>query len=911
MINFKLNGKSIVAKKGETIFKVAQRHGVEIPHLCYQDGLAEAGNCRACMVEIKGERTLAASCCRQPTSDMEVSTDNKRTLQAQKMVLELLQSDMPEKDYTLDNELQQWSDKFDVKTSRFKRQRAVVKNDSSHPAITVNLDACIHCTRCLRACRDIQVNDVIGLAKRGTNTEIVFDMQDPLGKSTCVACGECVQACPTGALMPAGEMGMIEADKTVDSVCPYCGVGCLLTYKVKDNKILSVKGRNGPANQQRLCVKGRFGFDYINHPERLTKPLIRRTDIEKTAELDFDPANPLQIFREASWDEALDYAAAGFKDIIKKQGKYALAGLGSAKGSCEEAYLFQKLIRTGFGTDGCGTNNVDHCTRLCHASSVTALLEGLGSGAVSNPMADVKNSDVIIIIGADPTINHPVGASWMKNAIKNGTKLIFMNPRGSELTRHATHFVQFKPASDVALLNAMMNVIVSENLVDQDFIDTNTEGYEELRLHLLDYTPEKMAEICGVSSEEIRQIARLYASAKNAMILWGMGISQHVHGTDNARCLISLCMITGQIGRPGTGLHPLRGQNNVQGASDVGLIPMVFPDYQAVDNNEVQQRFRKLWNVEELDRKAGLTTVEMVNHAFEGKIRGMYIEGENPAMSDPDVLHARVALARLDHLVVQDLFMTETAFYAGVILPAAANAEKTGTYINSDRAVQLGRQAVTPPGEAKQDWWIIQQIAKRLGLDWDYTTPEEIFNEMRQCMDSIAGITWQRLQTESVSYPCLNEGDTGEAIIFKHGFPTKSGKAKLVPASIIPPDEQPDNDYPYILITGRQLEHWHTGSMTRRTKILDSLEPEPWVAVNYRDALQLGLEEGSSMRLETRRGSIETLVRLSDNSPTGTVYMPFCYFEAAANILTNAALDPEAKIAELKYCAVRVSKVKI
>ncbi len=909
-IKFSLNGEAISANEDETIFKAAQRHGIEIPHLCYKDGLGsnkESGNCRACMVEIEGERVLAPSCCRKPSPDMKVHSNNQRAENAQKMVLELLQSDMPETVYTPDNELQQWSNKLDIKTSRFDARTNTVAKDESHPAMAVNLDACIHCTRCLRACCDVQVNDIIGLAKRGSQTKIVFDIDDGMGESGCVGCGECVQACPTGALMPANGVGLIEPDKTVDSVCPYCGVGCLLTYHVKDNKILHVKGRNGPANKGRLCVKGRFGFDYIHHPERLTKPLIHRDDVPKSAELDFDPANPLAIFREASWDEALDFAADGLKKIIKEQGKYALAGLGSAKGCSEEAYIFQKLIRTGFGDDGCGTNNVDHCTRLCHASSVTALLEGIGSGAVSNPMADVKHSDVIIIIGANPTINHPVGATWMKNAIKNGTKLIMMNPQGSELNRHATHFVQFKPASDVALLNAMMNVIVTEGLVDQDYIDSYVEEYDKLSAHLKAYTPEAMSDICGVSAEQIREIARLYATADNAMILWGMGVSQHVHGTDNARCLISLCMITGQIGRAGTGLHPLRGQNNVQGASDVGLIPMVFPDYLPVTEPANQKRFTDLWGVEKLDNKPGLTTVEMMNQAYDGIIKGMYIEGENPAMSDPDVLHARTAMAKLEHLIVQDLFLTETAFYADVVFPAAAVAEKTGTYINSDRTVQMGRQAITPPGDAQQDWWIIQEIARRLGLDWNYSGPEDIFNEMRLAMDSIAGITWSRLEKESVTYPCEKEGDAGEPIIFTDGYPTESGRAKLIPADIVPPDEQPDENYPFILITGRQLEHWHTGSMTRRATTLDALEPEPWVAINARDALQLGLQENDELLLESRRGELKAKIRISDNSPTGTVFMPFCYYEAAANVLTNAALDPQAKIAEVKYCAVKLS----
>ena len=760
-IEFELNGKTVSANQDETILKAAQRHGVDIPHLCYKAGLEEVGNCRACMVEIDGERVLAPSCCRNPSPGMKVSSDNERAQNAQKMVLELLNSDMPEETYSLENELQFWSKEMDVQPARFE-SRTKVSDDLSHPAIAVNLDACIHCTRCVRACRDIQVNDVIGLSKRGDETKITFDIGDDMGKSTCVGCGECVQACPTGALMPANGVGMIEPDKRVDSVCPYCGVGCLLTYNVKDNKILHVKGRNGPANEGRLCVKGRYGFDYVHSPERLTKPLIRRTDVPKTAELDFDPSKPLEIFREATWDEALDFAADGLKKIMAENEHKALAGLGSAKGSCEEAYIFQKLVRTGFNS-----NNVDHCTRLCHASSVVALLEGIGSGAVSNPMGDVQYADVIIITGANPTVNHPVGATWMKNAIKKGTKLILMDPRGSEMKRHATHHVQFKPSSDVALLNAMMNVIVTEDLADKDYIAKYTENYEKLSKHLEDYTPEEMSPICGVSAEQIRDIARLYANADNSMILWGMGISQHVHGTDNARCLISLCMITGQIGRLGTGLHPLRGQNNVQGSSDVGLIPMVFPDYQPVTIPENQERFKKLWNVDYLDDKPGLTTVEMMNEAYDGRIKGMYVEGENPAMSDPDVKHARAAMAKLEHFIVQDLFLTETAFYADVVFPAAAVPEKLGTFINSDRTVQLARPAVTPPGDSKQDWWIIQEIAKRLGLDWNYEGPKDIFNEMRQAMDSIAGITWERLQDESVTYPCENEGDPGEPVIFQ------------------------------------------------------------------------------------------------------------------------------------------------
>src|ERR1700674_4511640 len=535
----------------------------------------------------------------------------------------------------------------------------------------VNLDSCIQCGLCVRACREVQVNDVIGMAYRNHDSKIVFDFDDPMGESTCVACGECVQACPTGALMPAvmldeNQTRVTYADRKVDSLCPFCGVGCQVTYQVKDNKVIYAEGRDGPANHNRLCVKGRFGFDYIHHPHRLTKPLVRLPNAKKDANDQVDPANPFTHFREASWEEALDIAAKGLVKIRDEKGVKALAGFGSAKGSNEEAYLFQKLVRTGFGS-----NNVDHCTRLCHASSVAALLEGIGSGAVSNPVMDVMLADVILLIGANPVVNHPVAATWMKNAVKRGTKRILTDPRRSELARHATHCLQFKPDTDVALLNAIMHTIVEEGWVQESFVADRTNGFEALKANVAGYSPEAMAPLCGVPATIIREVARLYATSRCSMILWGMGISQHIHGTDNARCLIAMAMMTGQIGRPGTRLHPLRGQNNVQGASDVGLIPMMFPDYMRVDDQQVRARFEAVWGAK-LDPVPGLTVVEIMNAVHAGEIRGMYIMGENPAMSDPDLNHAREALAHLQHLVVQDLFLTETAAYADVVLPASA-----------------------------------------------------------------------------------------------------------------------------------------------------------------------------------------------------------------------------------------------
>jgi len=911
-VKFLLDGKEVVAHSGETIWQVAMREGIEIPHLCYspEPGYRADGNCRACMVDIEGERVLAASCIREPTEGMKVKANSDRARTARRMVFELLISDQPERKTSHDpqSKFWAWADRMGVATSRFGK-RHVPSCDRSHPAMAVNLDACIQCNLCVRACREVQVNDVIGMAGRGNGERIVFDFDDPMGASTCVACGECVQACPTGALMPTSLVDKNNVrtefpDREVNSVCPYCGVGCQLTYHIKNNKLLYVTGRDGPANQNRLCVKGRFGFDYVSNPQRLTKPMIRKDGVPKVPHEAIDPSNPWTHFREVTWEEALDRAAAGLKKIRDRHGSGALAGFGSAKCSNEEAYLFQKLVRAGFGT-----NNVDHCTRLCHASSVAALLEGVGSGAVSATFNEVKNSDVIVVIGANPAENHPVAATYFKQAAKRGAKLIVMDPRGQALNRHAWRMLQFKNGTDVAMLNAMLNVIVSEKLYDQQYIQTYVEGFNELAEHVKDFTPEEMSPICGIPADTLREVARTYARAHSAIIFWGMGVSQHTHGTDNARCLIALSLITGQIGRPGTGLHPLRGQNNVQGASDAGLIPMFFPDYNSVENADIRAKVEEAWGAK-LDPRKGLTVVEIMKAIKDGTIKGMYILGENPAMSDPDLNHVRQALSELEHLVVQDLFLTETAVYADVILPASAWPEKDGTVTNTNRQVQMGRAALPLPGDAKVDWWITQEIARRIGLNWNYKHPSEIYTEMASLMPSLDNISWERIERESaVTYPADAPDKPGRDVVFDKGFPRPGGFGKLVAAKLQPPDETPDQEYPFILTTGRQLEHWHTGAMTRRSAVLDALEPAAVASLSRGTFLKLGIKPGDVVRVTTRRGEVELNSRQDDAIPDGVVFIPFAFVEAAANILTNPALDPFGKIPEFKFCAARVEPV--
>jgi formate dehydrogenase major subunit len=792
-------------------------------------------------------------------------------------------------------------------------------HDLTSPVIAVDHSACILCDRCIRGCDWLQVNEVIGRTGKGFEARISFDTDTPMGESTCVACGECMARCPTGALTDKALVAPIQIEKLepVRSVCPYCGVGCGITMHVQENRVVRVTGRkDGPANLGRLCVKGRYGFDYSSHPQRLTVPLIRREEYYPKGPLSEDVAEQgdyrrkrrgdppvdytqlLKAFREATWDEALDLCARRFSAIKQRRGSGALAGFGSAKCTNEDNYLFQKLIRAVFGT-----NNVDHCTRLCHASSVAALMECIGSGSVSNPVADVAQAEVCLIIGSNTTENHPVASTFIKNAARSGTTLIVMDPRRPEMARHAHHYIRFKPGTDVALLNSMMHVILRDGLHDEAFIRARTEGFEDLPDVVSHYSPEVAEKITGVPAATIEEIARLFGRTRRGMIFWGMGISQHTTGTDNARCLISLALLTGNIGRPGTGLHPLRGQNNVQGASDVGLIPMVYTGYQSVEEPAVREKFERAWGVP-LDPKKGLTVVEIMKAALDGEIRGMLMMGENPFLSDPNINKVRKCLASLEFLAVQDIFLTETAEFADVILPASTHAEKTGTYTNTDRWVQLAEKAADPPGQAREDWEVLIDLSNRMGYPMAYSGPEEVWNEIAALTPPFAGIDHARLREEPVVWPCTDPSAPGEAVLFTKTFPR--GKGLFHPAEFAPAQELPDDEYPYVLNTGRVLQHWHTGTMTRRAKALDEISPEPFVEIHPRDAEALGIEDGAPVRVRSRRGSVVAPARITPKVSRGSVFMPFHFREAAANLLTIDALDPTAKIPEYKYCAVRI-----
>jgi formate dehydrogenase major subunit len=950
-VSLTIDGVQVTVPEGTTIWAAAKNAGIDIPVLCHDERYDPVGVCRMCVVDV-GARAFAAACVRTCEEGMEVKTASPDVERSRATLTGLLLSDQPARERdpkqttTGDNELLALAERFGLTGTGGLPTASGRGTDDSNPVIAVDHDSCILCDRCVRACDDIQGNDVIGRSGKGYTTRIAFDLNDPMGKSSCVTCGECVAACPTGALTnkPIRNIPIrprSELDQ-VDSVCPYCGVGCALTYNVDRERgaIAFAEGRDQPGSKSRLCVKGRYGWDYAASPQRLTTPLIRRDDAYPKGALstdvrgemnrpegeskqagdgrkggkegerrrrrrpgglvDYDEVLP--HFREATWEEALDLVARRLKEVYADGGPGAIAGFGSAKCSNEEAYLFQKLIRTGFHT-----NNVDHCTRLCHASSVAALFEGIGSGAVSTTYGDVVNADVAIVTGSNPTANHPVASSFFKQARRNGTTIIYVDPRADKMSEHADIFCQLKPGTDVAFYNGVMHEVIRLGLTDAEFIEHRTTNYEALARTVADYPPERAAQITGVDAALIRRVARAWGEAGAGVIFWGMGISQHTTGTDNARCLIAMCAITGNVGKPGAGLHPLRGQNNVQGASDMGLIPMFYPDYKKADDPDVKARFEGLWDTTDLDPKRGLTVTEIIGSALKGGVRAMYMMGENPFLSDPNINKVRKALSALQFLVVQDIFLTETAEFADVILPATSYLEKDGTYTNTDRRVQLGRKVLDPPGGARLDWEVIQDIANRIGLGWDYSSSREIFEEIVSVMASYKNLTYDNLGPGGKLYPNPDpEHSDGTVVMFGEKFNTADGLAHLVPAEWLPAKELPSAEYPFVLNTGRLLQHWHTGSMTRRSYALDAISPRPEVYLNPDDAAELGLADGEMARVSSRRGTIELAARVSHREARGNCFIPFHFREAAANLLTIDEIDPWGKIPEFKFCAVRI-----
>jgi len=915
-IRLTINGKEVEVTKGATVLEAALSADIYIPTLCYDPDLEPYGGCRLCVVEIEGMKGLVSSCTTPATDGMVVHTETAEVNQSRRITMELItvnhQGDCLACAKNQDCELLKVARYLGMEQNRLDRLRKstqVIPLDDSHPAFIRDLNKCILCARCVRACHEIVCHDVIDIAFRGNSAKIATFGDKPIAESICKSCGECVVRCPTGALVPKREK---PSAKEVKTVCCYCGVGCSIYLGVRDSKIVSVRGDpESPVNHGTLCVKGRWGYDFINHTERLTKPLIRIPGVPRDA-----GQNKIRhdVFREVGWDEALGLVAKKLRDY----GPDGVGVIASAKCTNEENYIMQKFARAVLAT-----NNVDHCARLCHAPTVAGLVQSFGSGAMTNSINDIGDAACILAIGTNTTENHPVLAHRITHAVNKGGKLLVANPYEIELCRFASIWLQHRPGTDVALLMGMMRVIVDEELLDSAFIGERCENFDAFAESLKDFDLDFAERITKVPQSKIVEAARIFATNRPAAILYAMGITQHSHGTDNVLATANLAMLTGNVGKPSTGVNPLRGQNNVQGACDMGALPNVYPGYQPVADPAIRRKFETAWGCllpSALKKKfgitwtctlpstPGLTLVEMIEAAYRKDMKALYVIGENPVLSDADVQHVRRALAQLEFLVVQDIFLSETAKFADVVLPAASFAEKDGTFTNTERRVQRVRRAIEPIGDSKPDWWIICQLAQKLeAKGFDYSHPSIIMEEIRNLTPSYGGISYQRLENGGLQWPCPTDDHPGTPVLHTNIF--VRGKGRFIPLKYIPPGELPDEEYPLILTTGRSLYHFHTGTMTRKVDVLNFLKTDGVVEINPEDAGQLGIIEDDKVKVGSRRGEVITRAKVTEALPPGVVFMTFHFAESAANILTNPELDPISKIPEFKVAAVKVEKI--
>lgn len=883
-IGLTINGQVVKAEKGMTVLEVAQTAGIYIPTLCYDPDLEPYGGCRLCVVEIEGVRGLPTACTMPAADGMVVHTETEQVNSVRRVTLELLlanhTSDCLVCRKNLQCELQKVAAYLGITELHLPRATRSLPVDTSNPFFNLDRNQCILCARCVRACDEITGVGAIDMAYRGYSMKVANFGDKPMLESICRSCGECVVHCPVGALAPKEARQPMREVKTT---CPYCGVGCQMYLGLRGEQIIKVSGdRDNDVNRGRLCVKGRYGIaEYVHHPERLTTPLIRRNG----------------NLTEATWDEALDL-------IAEKLGSYHSDQLGvisSAKCTNEENYVAQKFARAVLGT-----NNVDHCARLCHAPSVTGLVQTFGSGAMTNSINEVGDARCILAIGTNTTAAHPVIGFEIKKAVRKGGKLIVANPREIDLVRSADLWLQQHPGTDVPLLMGMMRIIVDEGLLDTAFIEERCENFDEFRQSLGNFDLDSVEQITGVPRDKVVEAARLYATNKPATLLYAMGITQHSHGTDNVAATANLAMLTGNIGKPSTGVNPLRGQNNVQGACDLGALPPVYSGYQAVSNQDIREKFEAGWGCS-LPSQPGLTLTEIIPAAREGKIKAIYLVGENPALSDADAGHVREAMKKLDFLVAQDIFLSETAQLADVVLPGASFAEKDGTFTNTERRVQRVRQVIAPAGDSRPDWWITCQIARRMGgKGFDFTHPSQIMEEIARLTPSYGGINYQRLEAGGLQWPCPTPEHPGTPILHSKQF--TRGRGRFVPLEYKPSKELPDDEYPLVLTTERSLVHFHTGTMTRKVKGLNVFLGEGLVDINPEDASALGIADGEAVKVISRRGEVVAKAKVTGVSPAGVVAMNFHFAESPANVLTNPALDPVAKIPELKVCAVRIEK---
>ena len=897
-INITINNRLLIAQSGQTILEAALANGIDIPNLCHDPRLKPTGSCRLCLVDVEGQRAPVTACSFGISDGMVIETDSSKLRSLRKRVLELLFYEHQGSCTTCDDNgqclLQQYAYEYQVDPDSLESSSKVTGPNytTGNEAIDYDVNKCIRCGRCIRICEEVQMDSALTFRERANQVEVSTAFGMPLNESTCELCGQCISTCPTGSLYERAAKGKGQCKDLIrtTTTCPYCGVGCQIDLNVnqKTNKIIRATSQVGRIpNDGNLCVKGRFGMDFVSDSDRLTAPLIKRDG----------------KFQEASWEQAISLISQKLNDTKTQYGPNSIAGLSSAKCTNEDNFVFQKFIRSVVGT-----NNVDHCARLCHASTVAGLARAFGSGAMTNSINEFKNCDCIFVIGSNTTEAHPVIALSIKEAIvKNGAKLIVADPRAIDLTRFSTLHITQKPGTDVALINAMMKVIVDEGLHDTDFINTRTECFDDMVQSLDGMSLEQAATITTISEDDIRKAARIFAEAKTASIVYSMGITQHTTGTDNVLSLANLAMLTGNVGKESAGVNPLRGQNNVQGACDLGALPNVYPGYQSVEDSAIREKFENAWE-QPLSPTKGLTIVEILHAIETDDIRALYIMGENPALSDPNLSRSRKALDKVDFLVVQDIFLTETAEYADVVLPSACFAEKDGTFTNTERRVQRVRQATPPPGLARNDWEILCDVANAMGSSMKYNNASDIMDEIASLSPIYGGISYDRIEEIGLQWPCPDKNHPGTKYLHKDKF--TRGKGKFHPVQYLPPAEMPSEEYPFILTTGRQLYQFHTGTMTRKSPAIDQVSPTGYVEVNTIDAKALGIVDGDSVQVSTRRGKVSTLAKVTEMIEQGWIFMPFHFAEGPANMLTSDALDPIAKIPELKVCAAKISITK-
>ena len=895
-VTLSIDNQEVTVPKGTTILEAAKGLGVEIPTLCHLKELAPDGSCRMCVVEVEGGRRggLTTACTAHCQEDMVVATHSEKVADSRRFILDLLLSNHKVDCFSCgkngDCQLQQYALDYGIDATSFTEGKRMPchQEDTSNPFFSYDPEKCIMCRRCARVCQLRQGRDVLSIANRGFETKMMPSYGQAFDQSICESCGNCVSSCPTGALTAKDtkEYRKWETQK-IPTTCPHCGTGCQMNLLVKNNRLVGVEPLDGPANKNLLCVKGKFAsYKFVGSGDRLTEPLIKRNG----------------IFEPASWEEALALVSSKFNEIKAENGADALAGFSCSRATNEDNYVFQKMVRAAFGT-----NNVDNCARVCHSASVHGLAQTLGSGAMTNPIADItEDVDMILLVGSNPEEAHPVIGAQIRQAVQRGTQVVVVDPRKINLVKDSALHLQVQAGTNVAFANGMMHVILKEGLADRHFIEERTEGFSDLEKMVADYTPEKVAEICHIHPEDLIQAARMYAKAEKAPIIYCLGVTEHSTGTEGVMSMSNLAMLVGKVGKPGCGVNPLRGQNNVQGACDMGCMPYDFPGYQKVNNPEVIDKFEKAWHVP-LNRNTGLTSTKVLPAAAAGNVKGLYIFGEDPIVTDPDTGHVRQALESLDFLVVQELFMTETAAYADVVLPGISYAEKDGTFTNTERRVQRVRKAVEPRGQAREDYEIFCEVMTRMGYPCAYESAKEIMKEISAVTPSFGGINYERLEKESLQWPCRSLTDPGTPIMHVGSFARGKGLFKAIPYKQA--QELPDEEYPYLMSTGRMLYHYNTRAMTGRTEGINQIANHSYIEINAVDAQALGIQEGDKVEVHSRRGKIETYAAVGNRVFPQEVFMTFHFPDGNVNEITNAVFDDIATIPEYKVCAVAIKPV--